>query len=1185
MSNKLNIPKKEVGDLFLNTECNRMVDGIVQSLCIDLPTAPSDSTLSYEEDGAIKYFIIGARARVKGEDGFKMFVLKDITGNTATWEEETSGKEYKLPKASGNELGGIKAEPKSENETVEAKIGEDGKLYVPTPSAPDLRPYATKEDLSRVENKIVPTDDALSDNSTNPVQNKVIKDELDKKAAKSEVSASFVALQDKVNALSGINNMFVGYFPSSNELPAVSQPSWALVGGLNAAKPYAYYAGGSGAGSGTENIPNTVEQGTWSEKTGARLSSTSEYHNTRLRTNEAIELTVGNRYVIKVNSGFDVFLVFFSDYVTNTLDDESNTVGEVLGWQPTQRDFVAEYGHVAIVIKKTDESAITPSDNHGLTIIRHADTSSGWQDLSGSLGTYDFTILPSVMMPTSMAYNYDTEANLIRGSVRLIDNTLYIYKEAAFYIYEQCVNLGNGKTNAYFFVNDGEDIAIDLNKGDTVCIDLQESSIYDESRPDAFNKLAVGSTLKVVSYGNFTASQIPVCQRRAAHTVVNPVFIWMLFYDKIAGAAQNDFAIIGTNGVAFIQNKKLSVQKGTPLFVYRNTGMNGTATYLRLNAVQSDFNFDFTTVESQTTLVIDGKKVKWLVDGTEINDLSEVTKTVPGANYSAVDIPIAHVRSGNIFIYPAFQSVFASVVNESSKEVTAINKAEFLPCYYSVCRAKRNSLAASASWKDRLNLLHISDNHASGEDGYKNIQDAVSLTLLENIGLSAVIDTGDLTNGFGTGVSKDSVIDTLHKVRDILLESRVPVLAQLGNHDANDHGGDPSTALTKEEQWDAIFESFKSRWTSVSFGSDYEPGVVSVSIEQGTWSENAGHRVTATADDRIRSNTAIKVDKGHSYTVSVNEGYNVFLVFLSKFASNELGTPYNEVGEYKSWQQSYTIQPNYDYMAIIVKKADNADITPLDNHGLSVIDNTVASSGITIAKNPHRHYSYYDVNGDDYGDVRIIMLDQLDHDLPTGSGGKLVYTCQNDPVYSQKQIDWLCKVALRVPDGTGIIICNHYPFDFTPTTDATRSLVIDGDYVQGWNMIPDIVKAWQERTTLNKTYQDKVGSQHVTVDVDFSDVGSGCEFITYLCGHTHYKTHKKVEGYDQMMLLEDASGSYGTVYSEVARLAGTPTSNAFSILSIDRVQGVIYRTSYGAYKTVDEPSRGRIEKIPYRTLE
>lgn len=209
------------------------------------------------------------------------------------------------------------------------------------------------------------------------------------------------------------------------------------------------------------------------------------------------------------------------------------------------------------------------------------------------------------------------------------------------------------------------------------------------------------------------------------------------------------------------------------------------------------------------------------------------------------------------------------------------------------------------------------------------------------------------------------------------------------------------------------------------------------------------------------------------------------------------------------------------------------------------------------------------------------MLDQLDHDLITDSQGKLIYTSQNDPVYSQKQMDWLCNIALQVPDGAGVIICNHYPFDYTPTSDKNQSLIIDGKYVQPWTMIPEIVQAWQNKTTLNKTFNDSVGPQNITINVDFSNIGADCEFITYLCGHTHFKTTKVVTGFKQMMLLEDASGSYGTGYSWTSRLSGTVTSNCFSILSIDRTLKKIFRSNYGAWKTVNEDSKNRIDIIDY----
>ena len=127
----------------------------------------------------------------------------------------------------------------------------------------------------------ITVDDSLSDSSTNPVQNKVIKAELDKKAAKTDVNtainkvkselnsdiegnssdisdlqSSVGTLSVKVSALSGIDSPFVGYFDSAGKLPVRTEPAWALVGDLATAKPYAYYIAG--------NIPNGYVAG-WND--------------------------------------------------------------------------------------------------------------------------------------------------------------------------------------------------------------------------------------------------------------------------------------------------------------------------------------------------------------------------------------------------------------------------------------------------------------------------------------------------------------------------------------------------------------------------------------------------------------------------------------------------------------------------------------------------------------------------------------------------------------------------------------------------------------------------------------------------------------------------------------------------------------------------------------------------------
>lgn len=49
---------------------------------------------------------------------------------TITIPQSSGGGDYTLPQASADTLGGIKADPATEEDTVPARIGEDGKLYV-----------------------------------------------------------------------------------------------------------------------------------------------------------------------------------------------------------------------------------------------------------------------------------------------------------------------------------------------------------------------------------------------------------------------------------------------------------------------------------------------------------------------------------------------------------------------------------------------------------------------------------------------------------------------------------------------------------------------------------------------------------------------------------------------------------------------------------------------------------------------------------------------------------------------------------------------------------------------------------------------------------------------------------------------------------------------------------------------
>lgn len=109
----------------------------------------------------------------------------------------------------------------------------------------------------------------------------------------------------------------------------------------------------------------------------------------------------------------------------------------------------------------------------------------------------------------------------------------------------------------------------------------------------------------------------------------------------------------------------------------------------------------------------------------------------------------------------------------TTSEIYNINKSEFLPHYFSVQEMKNNG------WKRRLNIVHITDIHIGSEDADTNLQECIDLSKEKNMALSAIIGTGDLT--IGLRFPKKEVLSYYHTCRDILMQSDIPTLFQLGN--------------------------------------------------------------------------------------------------------------------------------------------------------------------------------------------------------------------------------------------------------------------------------------------------------------------------------------------------------------------------------------------------------------------
>ena len=265
----------------------------------------------------------------------------------------------------------------------------------------------------------------------------------------------------------------------------------------------------------------------------------------------------------------------------------------------------------------------------------------------------------------------------------------------------------------------------------------------------------------------------------------------------------------------------------------------------------------------------------------------------------------------------------------------------------------------------------------------------------------------------------------------------------------------------------------------------------------------------------------------------------------------------------------------------------NHDVTGLTKKEyFDIVCTTVEKSAPSVVwgdREGSRTYGYMDFTDGRYeGDFRIIMLDPFDYD-----DGLFGNTYQFiSAVFSQKQTDWLIDVLLDAASkGLNVITMMHYSFgDSTIFNEETANP--DATFCQDPFMIPDIIDAIQQKSRLNKKYDDVKNINNVFIDRDFTNVPD-LEFVAHLFGHIHSRNHyqcQRSDGkkYDILMLGESALGIPGTALNKRHMERGTVTGIAFSALEIDVVEKAVYRVAYGAYRHHDMTDSPRTLKIPYR---
>ena len=220
----------------------------------------------------------------------------------------------------------------------------------------------------------------------------------------------------------------------------------------------------------------------------------------------------------------------------------------------------------------------------------------------------------------------------------------------------------------------------------------------------------------------------------------------------------------------------------------------------------------------------------------------------------------------------------------------------------------------------------------------------------------------------------------------------------------------------------------------------------------------------------------------------------------------------------------------------------------------------------------HRAYGYIDVKSNEImGSFRLIFLDPFDYN--DGEFGN-TYPFMS-AVFSQKQIDWFIDALVDATDKRlNVITLMHYSFGDSPIFSEENACP-DATYYQDAFMIPDIIDAIQNKTSMEAEYKDKAGKHHIRIKRDFSKL-KDLKYVCHLFGHIHSKNAyqcQKSDGskkYNMLMLGEMSLSSNGTAVNMVYKDQNSPVYSAFSTLCIDTHEKKIYRVAFGPYLRHDK---------------
>lgn len=272
------------------------------------------------------------------------------------------------------------------------------------------------------------------------------------------------------------------------------------------------------------------------------------------------------------------------------------------------------------------------------------------------------------------------------------------------------------------------------------------------------------------------------------------------------------------------------------------------------------------------------------------------------------------------------------------------------------------------------------------------------------------------------------------------------------------------------------------------------------------------------------------------------------LNFLNVFASTLYNN--NKIPTFTCTGNHDANMMNADFSKYALSKTD------IYNHLTSRTNYKIQTTGI-------ENYYYADVSNQQGGFIRIIAMDVIDQEGTE-------YDAQHYAVISQKQIDWLCEIALKenMTDKHSVIVLFHYPLP--ANNDNLKEF--ENEFLYNWRSIPEIIEAFRCKKRITYMFKNKKkGIEDLYIDASFENAPG--EFICYLGGHAHTFMNYEIEGFEGleptlpkqiMILANNMSPSEKSKKSPIERHREGLRNNTFNIYAIDTKTKKIHITFFGA---------------------